>query len=282
MKCPACDRSVADGARFCAYCGAFTGDDDLGMVPFEARAVQAMTYWVCRSCHVENKDGDAYCGSCGAPRPSVGPPLTSSSAVREREPGRTEGLPAAIQTTHAASLQRSRRRLTIAALSVAVVAVTGLIAVLVVQWSAPDAPTALSEPLPSQSAAVAAIGTSTPAPPQPSPADSTPTTWPGISGRPEMPFWGAFYCAGSNKTKAIQAAQVGRGAGWRTLVLWTGDYASFGSSGKDLWAICAGPYDSRSEAQDVVEQMDAGARELRSVSPELDIHFGRAYVKLVQ
>jgi len=198
------------------------------------------------------------------------------------EPPRGGALRAAGQSAPATSGRNSRRGLTIAAVCVAAIAVAGLVGVLLVQRGATDAPVDQPGPSPSRSMAVAEVATPTPAVSASSSADTTPQTWPGISSRPSTPFWGAFYCAGSKKTKAIQAAQVGRDAGWRTLVLWTGDYAGLSSSGRDLWVICAGPYSSRSAAQDVVERMDARSRELRAVRPELDIHFGQAYVKLVR
>ncbi len=283
MKCPACEREVAEGARFCAYCGAFAGGDDVAPATAEGSGIAEKSYWVCGRCHIENEEGDSFCGSCGEPRPVPAQSIAVPSLpVQASMPSLRAGPQVAVATPGAAATS-SLRKWSIAA-SLAVVLLGG--AVLATVFIARDGPSDNSVQLPQLAPSRSAVGT-TPGTPAPSPtrssrSDTTPATWPGISNRPKTPFWGAFYCAGSNKTKAIQAAQVGHDAGWKTLVLWTGDYDGLDSSGKDLWVVCAGPFASRSAAQDIVGQMDADARELRSVRPDLDIHFGQAYVRLVQ
>lgn len=112
--------------------------------------------------------------------------------------------------------------------------------------------------------------------------DPVQTTWRGLGKRIATPFYGAFYCAGNDRQKAIETAQVGKQAGWPTLVLWGGDYASFSGSARKMWLICAGPFHSRADAAAAVSKMKARRKTLRSIAPDLDIRFGEAYVTLVQ
>lgn len=283
MKCPACERDVAEGARFCAYCGAFAGDDDVATSTAEGSGLAEKSYWVCGRCHVENEEGDSFCGSCGEQRPGPAQSIAvPSPPVQASMPSLRAGPQVAVATPGSAATSRFGRRSIAASLAVVLLAGAVLATVLITRDGPRTSSVQLPQPAPSGSAVGTTPGTPTPTPTRSSPADTTPASWPGIVERPKTPFWGAFYCAGSNKTKAIQAAQVGHDAGWKTLVLWTGDYDGLDSSGKDLWVVCAGPFTSRSAAQDIVGQMDADARDLRSMRPDLDIHFGQAYVRLVQ
>ena len=121
-----------------------------------------------------------------------------------------------------------------------------------------------------------------PASPSPSPSPS-PTAVVAVSeSAPRTPFWGAFYCANHDRDKADQVAAVGETEGWNTLVLDTLDYDSLGEPGESMWVICAGPFDTEAEAEAVVQQMHGDAKRLRALAPELDIHFGAAYARIVQ
>jgi hypothetical protein len=291
LDCPACGRALATGARFCDYCGAFTGEEPVRPAPEAAPRVT--DYWVCGTCNAENEAGDSFCGSCGAASPGTG--ASVSAVPPSRRPGSLPqaarraggatpppGTPPAA-STHGSSSGASRRPLWII-VALVIVAAAALALVIALRTSASptgDGQTAESAQTETIAATPTVTATTTPTPSS-NAAAATPGTWPGISSRPATPFWGAFYCASSDKKKAIEAAQVGHGAGWRTLVLWTGDYGTIARSGSELWVICAGPFGSRSAAQHAVDRMDADARELRAVRPDLDIHFGEAYVKQVE
>lgn len=290
VDCLACGRLLPDGARFCEYCGASTGEDPV--LP-SVQTQRVTEYWVCGTCSVENELGGAYCGSCGAPAPGV--PTSPRASGLPQTPRRVGGTaPSRFKTppppaeTPRSPGDTSRRWLWIVAAAVVAAAVV-LAAALVLRDGASDAgdgqtaqSTQATGAQPTLTAQATVTTMASPATSSTAPADSTPRTWPGISSRPDTPFWGAFYCATSNKKKAIQAAQVGDEAGWHTLVLWTGDYGGIGRSGSDLWLICAGPFGSRSAARNAVDGMDAEARRLHAIRPDLDIHFGEAYVTLVE
>jgi len=263
---------VADEARFCGYCGAAAGDSQPGLDSSGAARRPSVDYWVCPQCSVENEVGGAYCVSCGAGAPLATPVASIATTSAGPQP-LTGGRP------------RRRWPIAVAAfLGVALIAVAAVAFIHGVGGSGDGVPSTPAD------AATGATGDGTtdaqsspsPSPPGGGEQAGTPTSWKGIGTRLATPFWGAFYCAGGNKQKAIEAAQVGKDAGMSTLVLWTGDYGSIRRSGDEMWVICAGPFSSQAEAQRAVDRMRADARELRSRAPDLDIHFGSAYARLVQ
>lgn len=290
MHCPACGRTLAEDARFCGYCGAFATAD----VPPAPQPQPLIEYWVCNGCHVENAVGDAFCVSCGTARPTPAgrPDLSSTPAPAGLPSNASPPAPGAMSIDHPgaqrsgpatpAPTARSRPLQWIVAAAAVIAVAAAVLAFVVLPRDGDKGPaatqTAATEPAPTGAAA----RTTSPTPSVTASSKAIPATWPGISTRPDAPFWGAFYCAGSNRSKAIQAAQVGHDAGWPTLVLWTGVYESIRKSGKQLWVICAGPYGSRAAAQQAVDRMDADARELGAVRPDLEIHFSQAYVRLVE
>jgi len=281
-SCPSCGRESGEGAVFCGYCGAgFTGPgpdaaQDAGM------SRPPLEYWVCPSCSVENLADDAFCGSCGTARRSV--PAAASVPGAPVRPSAPAPRAVAAQA-HAARASR-RPWVPVLVIIIILAVAAGIIAVVVTRRDASSGASGSSAPTVSTpeapAAAAASQGAARPSPSGSSTGSGVPESWAGISSRPQTPFWGAFYCAGSDKKKAIEAAQVGHDAGWRTLVLWTGDYGSIGTPGEPKWVICAGPYSSRSKAQSAVDEMGAHAAALRAVAPDLDIHFGAAYAKLVE
>jgi hypothetical protein len=280
-SCPSCGKDVGDGAAFCGYCGAGATGPGPCAAQEVGTAQPPLEYWVCPSCSIENLADDAFCGSCGSARRPASP-VTSAPVAPARPPA---SAPRTV-VAQARPGRASRRRWVPVLVIIIVVIAAGIVAVAVARRdgssgasgsgagavSTPEAPATVT----------ATQSTVTPSPSGSDTGPGVPRTWAGISSRPQTPFWGAFYCAGSNKKKAIEAAQVGHDAGWRTLVLWTGDYGGIGTPGDEKWVICAGPYPSRSKAQSAVDDMGARAGELRTLAPELDIHFGAAYVKLVE
>jgi hypothetical protein len=133
--------------------------------------------------------------------------------------------------------------------------------------------------VPSGSASPSALASAEPSP-EPSPEPSSSTSF-EPSSSPETPFWGAFFCASHDQDKAEQTAEVGRQAGFTTLVLWTDDYSSIGKRDDPMWVICAGPFATKSEAEEAVRRMRAEATELEALAPKLKIPFGGAYVREV-
>ncbi len=84
------------------------------------------------------------------------------------------------------------------------------------------------------------------------------------------PFWGAF-CGGVSSTKSVSEKHANKveADGYPALVLNLADYDSIGAPGDDRWVVCAGPYDTKSEAE--------------AVSGELtDLGYGTAYAKKVK
>ena len=212
--CGSCGRDVADDAGFCEYCGAATAHPQPGVDPGAAAQGLAVDYWVCRRCHVENDVGGAYCVACGAAMPAA------TSAASLPATGAGPQPPA----SGPARSRRAQRRWPIAVVGIAAVAVIAVAAVVFIHGIGGTGHVA---PSPRADVATGAPGGGTPsaqASPSPSPSGGgdqagTKTSWKGIGARLATPFWGAFYCAGSNKRKAIEAAQVGQDAGFSTLVL---------------------------------------------------------------
>jgi hypothetical protein len=268
--CRSCGRDVGDDAGFCEYCGARVSPVQPDPGSPEVASSPAVDYWVCPRCHVENELGGAYCVSCGAGAPAATPVASIATASAGPQPPTS---------------RRPQRRWPIA-----VAAFVGVVVIAVVVFTHGIGGSGGVVPSPSADASTDSPGggtTSAQTSPSPSPSGGgelagLKTSWKGIGARLATPFWGAFYCAGGNKQKAIEAAHVGHDAGFSTLVLWTGDYGGIGRSGDEMWVICAGPFSSMAQAQGAVDQMRADARELRARAPELDIHFGRAYAKLVE
>ena len=268
--CGSCGREVGDDAGFCEYCGSRVSHTRPDSGSSEVASIPAVDYWVCPQCHVENEVGGAYCVSCGAGAPTATPVASIATASAGPPPPATRW-------------PRRRWPIAVAAfVSVVVIAVAAVAFIHGIGGSGGGVPSP-----PADTAGVPGGGTTNG---QTSPSRSPsgggelagkPTSWKGIGSRMSTPFWGAFYCAGSNKQKAIEAAHVGQDAGFSTLVLWTGDYDGIGRSGDEMWVICAGPFRSRAEAQGAADRMRADAKELHARVPELDIHFGRAYAKLV-
>jgi len=75
--CPSCSRDVADGARFCGYCGARMHASVDAAAAQPSPPPDAAGYWICAACSVENKAGAGSCAACGAAKPiplAGGPP----------------------------------------------------------------------------------------------------------------------------------------------------------------------------------------------------------------
>ena len=79
-SCPSCGKSIADGAGFCAYCGASATTPVATQPPGAAVQRTDADYWICGSCHAENLVGDAFCQTCGVARAAAGPPAASPPA----------------------------------------------------------------------------------------------------------------------------------------------------------------------------------------------------------
>ena len=270
--CRSCSRDVGGDAGFCEYCGARVSHTRSESGSSEIESSPAVDYWVCPRCHVENEVGGAYCVSCGAGAPVATPAesFAPAGAGPPPPPGR-----------------RPQRRWPIAVVTLMALAVIAVAAVAFIHSIGGSSSVAESPPADVATTAPGGGATAAQTAASPSPSGGgelvgAKASWKGIGTRLATPFWGAFYCAGSNKQKAIEAAQVGQDAGFNTLVLWTGDYGGIGRSGDEMWVICAGPFSTRAEAQGAVDRMRADAKELRARAPELDIHFGRAYTKLVE
>jgi hypothetical protein len=241
---------------------------------------------VCSACGLELEPASQFCGSCGAAVGVAAAAGMTSTRPREFASIEPAGLSPTPSDHGAQSEHGSLRWLLVAVAGVVIVAALVLGVAYVAGWVGGDdtgadvahsgsggssAPAASPKPSASPSVAPSAE----PAPePSPEPSSEPPSS-------PETPFWGAFYCASHNHDKAEQTAEVGRQAGFSTLVLWTDDYSSIGRPDDPVWVICAGPFASKSEAEEAVRRMRAEATELEALAPKLKIPFGGAYAKEV-
>jgi len=66
---------------------------------------------------------------------------------------------------------------------------------------------------------------------------------------PGSRWWGAFYVASQSLEVAAEQAVRGSEAGYQVYVLNTLDYASLGKAGEEWWAVCAGMYATKVEAE---------------------------------
>lgn len=272
-ECSSCGAPLEPDARFCGVCGRQSSQTPTALQ-------------VCSACGRELEPASQFCGSCGA---LVGVVATAGAAsARPREFASIEpgGLSPAPSEYGARRERGPLRWLLVAAVGVVIVAALAFGGAYMAGWVGGDdtglavtpsgsggssAPAASTEPSASPGAAVSAEPSPEPAlSPEPTPSSS-----------PETPFWGAFFCASHDQDKAEQTAEVGRQAGFTTLVLWTDDYSSIGRRDDPMWVICAGPFASKGEAEEAVRRMRAEATELKALAPKLKIPFGGAYVREV-
>jgi hypothetical protein len=290
--CPSCSHEVPEGDAFCSYCGARVIGADPTQTPPERHPVTGD--WTCPRCSVENTADSRFCFACGTPRPATAEPsgagpsaavtaatMTASGAPSHVDPlGRAASPGPSASRGPVAPPSRGSRGLLMIALVLAIVAVAAVAALVFVDRRGSG--DATQAPVAAATAVAPTPATTSQAPGAQATQSSSSATWRGIDAPVATPFWAAFYCAGHDQAKAIQAAQVGHAAGWSTLVLKSTQYASLDRAGPWWWLVCAGPFSSEAEAKRSAQRMKADAKELRASAPQLDIKFGTAYAKLVK
>jgi hypothetical protein len=110
---------------------------------------------------------------------------------------------------------------------------------------AAEAFSATGETVRSTAVEVTAVRPEEPAPQPVQPADGT------------MRGWGAFFFASEVYDLAAAEAASVESLGFPVAVLNTIDYANLGKPGQEIWVVCAGPYDTRWEAEVAAEDLRA-------------------------